>query len=63
MCVYLKSGCFSPLQDLNKIFLHILLKLLSFKSEISSDSVDVNLSREEKHNPPSCIIKISDIQF
>lgn len=57
------SGFPCPLQDLNTIFLQIQLKLPSFKSEISSDSVDVNLSREGKHNPAFCIIKISDIQF
>lgn len=63
MCACAMSGSFCPLQGLNKIFLQILLELLSFKSEISSDSVDRNLNREEKHNLPSCIIKISDIQF
>ena len=47
VCV-IKSGPFNPLQDLDIRFLQTLLKLLSFKSGISSDSVDVNLKRKEK---------------
>ena len=47
VCV-IKSGPFNPLQYLDNRFLPTLLKLLSFKSGISSDSVDVNLKREEK---------------